>query len=46
VLVHVVKVPGLLHELIHIFNLLRKVLNALSQPLLLHVSPLTDNLRD
>ncbi len=43
--VDVVEVAGLLHELVHILDLLRQVRDALSQPLLLHVSPLADHLR-
>lgn len=45
-LIYVVEMSCLLYELIHVFNLLREVGNALAQPLLLHVSSLTDDLRD
>jgi hypothetical protein len=45
-LIHVVEVPSLLHELIDVFDLLGQVLNALSEPLLLDVGPLADDLRD
>lgn len=46
VLVNVIKVTGLLHELVNIFDLLRQVGNALAKPLLFHISPLADHLRD
>lgn len=44
--INVVKVAGLFHEFVHIFDLLGQVRDALPQPLLLHVCPLADDLRD
>lgn len=43
--INIVEVAGLFHELVHIFDLLGQVRDALPQPLLLHVGPLADDLR-
>lgn len=45
-LINVVEMAGLLYELVHIFDLLRQVRNALAQPLLLDIGPFADDLRD
>ena len=44
-LIDIVEVAGLLDELVHIFDLLGQVRDALPQPLLLDVGPLADDLR-
>jgi hypothetical protein len=44
-LINIVEVAGLFDELVHIFDLLGQVRDALPQPLLLDVGPLADDLR-
>ena len=42
--INVVEMAGLLYELVDVFDLLRQIRNALAQPLLLHISPLSNDL--